>query len=388
MRNKRGLSGIVATLLIILLVIVAVAIVWTVVRNVLEKGSDEVGFSTITTTLDVQDVQVADGIASVNVKREVGDGNVVGVKIVVSDGQNSISQDFIQSLEELESQTFDVDVSSLSGVSEVLVSPILELPSGEQVLGEVTDNYVVSEEQGGSPAGEGGSPGGGGGDPECGNNIIDGTDVCDGTALNSETCVTQGFDAGDLTCLPDCTGYDNSSCTGGTCINGTTELCALQLGVCALSEQTCTDSAWPGCEGVYTGIIGYEAIETSCSDLADNDCDGLVDIADETCSLILANGNISSVWPGSAPRYLDSQHLPFDDITIATYIGKWASFSDRLGLCFQISSAGHNYDLGPPVYNMSFIGFQYAISSPNLVNTQTGGAIFNIYKTEADCLAA
>jgi hypothetical protein len=47
---------------------------------------------------------------------------------------------------------------------------------------------------------------------ECNNNIIEGTETCDGTSLNSQTCISQGFVSGDLGCLNDCTGFDVSSC--------------------------------------------------------------------------------------------------------------------------------------------------------------------------------
>ncbi|MEK7186759.1 MAG: hypothetical protein AAB690_00270, partial [Patescibacteria group bacterium] len=41
---------------------------------------------------------------------------------------------------------------------------------------------------------------------------------CDGTDLNLETCITQGFDSGDLSCYTDCS-FDRSQCTsvGGFC---------------------------------------------------------------------------------------------------------------------------------------------------------------------------
>lgn len=45
----------------------------------------------------------------------------------------------------------------------------------------------------------------------CGNNSIEGTEVCDGTQVPS-TCATQGFQGGTLACNGTCTGYDTSGC--------------------------------------------------------------------------------------------------------------------------------------------------------------------------------
>jgi hypothetical protein len=48
----------------------------------------------------------------------------------------------------------------------------------------------------------------------CGNNVREGTEVCDGTALAGQTCATQGFNGGTLRCMANCQNYDTSSCTG------------------------------------------------------------------------------------------------------------------------------------------------------------------------------
>ncbi len=46
----------------------------------------------------------------------------------------------------------------------------------------------------------------------CGNNIKEPGEACDGTDLGGETCETQGFYKGELACLSDCTGFDTSGC--------------------------------------------------------------------------------------------------------------------------------------------------------------------------------
>jgi hypothetical protein len=46
----------------------------------------------------------------------------------------------------------------------------------------------------------------------CGNNAVETGEVCDGADLAGETCVSQGFDAGTLLCLADCSGFDTSGC--------------------------------------------------------------------------------------------------------------------------------------------------------------------------------
>lgn len=55
----------------------------------------------------------------------------------------------------------------------------------------------------------------------CGNNVIEAPEVCDGTALGGQTCVTQGFDGGVLACGNTCAAFDTSACV--TCRQGPVE---------------------------------------------------------------------------------------------------------------------------------------------------------------------
>jgi hypothetical protein len=53
--------------------------------------------------------------------------------------------------------------------------------------------------------------------PGCGNNTIDGSETCDGTDLAGETCVTQGYDDGDLACDAMCNSFNTSDCASHDC---------------------------------------------------------------------------------------------------------------------------------------------------------------------------
>ena len=47
----------------------------------------------------------------------------------------------------------------------------------------------------------------------CGDHAAEPPEVCDGTDLTGQDCVSQGFGGGTLTCLSDCSGFDTSACT-------------------------------------------------------------------------------------------------------------------------------------------------------------------------------
>jgi len=50
--------------------------------------------------------------------------------------------------------------------------------------------------------------------PICLNNVVESGETCDGTDLNSQTCITQGFTGGTLACAAGCMAFDTTSCTG------------------------------------------------------------------------------------------------------------------------------------------------------------------------------
>lgn len=48
----------------------------------------------------------------------------------------------------------------------------------------------------------------------CGNNVVEGAEICDGSALSGQTCLTQGFaGGGTLSCNVGCGGYNTSGCS-------------------------------------------------------------------------------------------------------------------------------------------------------------------------------
>ncbi|MEK6945601.1 MAG: cohesin domain-containing protein [Nanoarchaeota archaeon] len=53
----------------------------------------------------------------------------------------------------------------------------------------------------------------------CGNNVVEGTEQCDGTNLSSQTCITQGYTGGTLSCTSSCT-FNVTACTTGSSSSG------------------------------------------------------------------------------------------------------------------------------------------------------------------------
>lgn len=120
----------------------------------------------------------------------------------------------------------------------------------------------------------------------CGNDVVEGMEICDGTDLGGQDCTDQGFDAGTLGCLANCSDYDTAGCVTFSCgdgaINGM-EQCDGAL----LNNQTCATQGFDG--GTLACAPGTCLFNTAgclteqCIDGLDNDSDGQVDCADVSC---------------------------------------------------------------------------------------------------------
>ena len=135
--------------------------------------------------------------------------------------------------------------------------------------------------------------------PTCGDDLLEGDESCDGTDLGGETCITRGFDGGELGCDASC-GFDTSECfdeVPQTCgddeLNQETEACdgndlagetcltqGFDGGTLACSESCGFDTS--GC--VFDPVCGDDLINTD-----EEACDG-ADLAEQTCETLGFDG--------------------------------------------------------------------------------------------------
>ncbi|MFA5953145.1 MAG: archaellin/type IV pilin N-terminal domain-containing protein [Candidatus Pacearchaeota archaeon] len=145
MGDKKGVSSVITTLLIIVVALVAVVIVWGVVKNVSDKTKERAVLDVLLIDLDIQKVTFnqSESLATIWIKRNKGEGNLVGVRFILTNGYHSQVYDENTTMQELGSQVFPLTYND--SLSEIYVSPIIELSSGERIYGEVLEYYKYAE---------------------------------------------------------------------------------------------------------------------------------------------------------------------------------------------------------------------------------------------------
>ncbi len=144
--NKRGLSTIVSTLLILLLVFVSVSLLWVVVRNVIQTGTEQVTLGKLTLDLEIEEVVISGTSLNVRVKRNSGEGTFTGLSFILSDGDSAeVIEVKNVSMNEYVSRTFTILPQNLpvSNIQNVEVAPIFTLKSGKESVGDVQDSYSL-----------------------------------------------------------------------------------------------------------------------------------------------------------------------------------------------------------------------------------------------------
>lgn len=110
-------------------------------------------------------------------------------------------------------------------------------------------------------------------EPVCGDGVAQGTEVCDGSDLRAETCGSQGFLGGILTCDASCA-LNTSACTSVVtgCADGERQFCGnmASTNACDQGVQVCSGGTWGAC-------ARNTPISEVCGDGIDNNCEGRID---------------------------------------------------------------------------------------------------------------
>ncbi len=140
--RKRGISGVVVTIMLVLISILAVVIVWQVIRNTVESGAEqtESGLGSFFINLKIEEVKIIDDVkAEVKVKRDAGKGDVDNIKISV---ENDKGESFVytgKGLNELDIETYRFDLN-ISNPTKIELYPVQD-----NKIGKISDSETNFE---------------------------------------------------------------------------------------------------------------------------------------------------------------------------------------------------------------------------------------------------
>lgn len=419
--KKRGLSSVVTTIIIILIVLVAIAIVWGIVRGLMDKSARQLSIARITVDmqLDSAEVNYYTGIATVRVTRNSGAGNVTGVKIMIDDGKTvEVFDRRFNLFNEGSSKTILLNLSESSelilyNINKISVAPIIILESGEEVVGiqskaigglnkglnKTIDTLEPNETQCIV-------------DSQCGTNTwIDPSFCSQDTTQVMQYEKTWKCQVGICTSSTDLktkeTCSSGTTCYGGNCIAEQIKCTSETINqVCGLSgtigntkcnngrtaivqdyrnrsciSGTCSEevsSRWvqdcpPGevCGTTSLGASCYVPLECA----SNSDCD-LGEICVEgkcVIEVVMNAGTISSIWPFFVGEYFDSPSLPK---TEEDYTNRYIIFpGSQENRCMKITEH---------VYPNKTGANAYVRLNETITNISTGDS-YQIWETEYSC---
>jgi flagellin-like protein len=341
MFNKRGISSIIATLLLVLLTIVLIGIIWVVVNNLVSSSRQGISISGLTLDLKIKQAIKGGNNLSIIVQRQPGAGDLTGVNFVISDGTiyEVIKQNASLNIYEGRSFSLIPPQMSINSVKTVSVAPIYNSENGGQQIGSVTDTYTF---------GNGSIVGGSSCIP-----AINQSGLCTGYAcgeVNNGTCSTvscgqcssgqicnfvshQCTSGGGSGCSPApnptfaalCTtpGYACGEVNNGTCTPVSCGTCGSGQ-FCDLSNHQCADVQNPQCIPTTCQQSNYQCgappdgcgQALNCGNCTGNSfCNNVWQCETYTME---NSGTVFSAWP-SAPLYFDGVSLPTDSNSIASY---------------------------------------------------------------------
>lgn len=138
--NKKGLSGVIVTLILILLVLVAIGVVWVVVQNVLESGTGQINLGANCLEIDVKPVSAGcseTGVCNVTLERGGDNGDDIGgVKLTFrnASGETNYIHDVSGNINSLERKTERSITTEIANVTEVVSTIYFTDDSGNEQL--------------------------------------------------------------------------------------------------------------------------------------------------------------------------------------------------------------------------------------------------------------
>ena len=144
LKDVKGLSNVIVTLIMIVLVLIAVGLVWTAVQSNIESGTEQIEISAKCLKVDIKATKLEctggallSDSCTVTVKRNVGGDDLAGIKLVLTNTLGEINhiEDVPGNIDPLGTKTTSgITAIGVANVTKVEVAPYFIDPSGNEQL--------------------------------------------------------------------------------------------------------------------------------------------------------------------------------------------------------------------------------------------------------------
>ena len=294
--NKRGISDIITTVLIILIVLAAIVIVWNVVKKFATESSGKIGVEQFSVGLSTQTVDLTAEPILIPVSRSAGQGNITSIKIIFKDAAGNskevVKTDCIP--DELETKICSIPRGEGAGK---LIATFVPFSFEVYPVLLINDKEVIGLKAGVS-AGGGGSSEGPGDTETCADLTIQGQSTCEesGECSWNEGNCEGSYDCADLN-------NNESSCinaynSGGICY---------WYAYCSITDYDC--GVWGGNEPACNAHLSYCTWDgySECLGIGDNSCYNMEESDCKDMSLAGCSWDTECVNSGSCEDFNSSQ---------------------------------------------------------------------------------
>ncbi|MFC1666090.1 archaellin/type IV pilin N-terminal domain-containing protein [Nanoarchaeota archaeon] len=147
MKGNKGISTIITTVLMIVLVLAAVGVVWAVIQNILSEQEKEItsGLSRVVLSIVEDSLEFSSEGVSLVIYRDIGQGDLSKIRIILynEDGESEYKDVDASGLSELGNGKFVISTSFLK-IEKISIAPIIK-SSGDDNLQRIVDTYVLSD---------------------------------------------------------------------------------------------------------------------------------------------------------------------------------------------------------------------------------------------------
>ena len=143
---KRGLSTVVVSLIMIIIVLGAVTVIWFIVRDIIGEGAEQVSLGSRCLETDVRatKLECTGDVCSVTVKRNPGGDAIGGIKLIFtnSTGDSNYVYDFSGDIALLETKTVSSITTGIGNANKVEVAIYFLDSSGNEELCSVSNAFT------------------------------------------------------------------------------------------------------------------------------------------------------------------------------------------------------------------------------------------------------